>query len=204
MSTKKPQQKGGRFEGELCRLFSKWFTHGKRDDVFYKTSGSGGRATHRQRLQKQTAFSAGDMSFTDSIGQPFIVYFLVEIKRGYNSRVVFNNLIDKDSKQMPLIVEWFKKANKERSQNRRKAVMLLMRRDYAKTLVVSQHQEYKAFRSSFDNRYRLSNYMILNLQKEYNLTLIVIPLDTFLQWLKPKKFLGVYNQWKKLRGSKPT
>ncbi|RLC88849.1 MAG: hypothetical protein DRJ03_01010 [Chloroflexi bacterium] len=206
MSVKKPHQKGGRFEGELCRVFSKWLTYDKRDDVFYKTSGSGGRATQRQKLQKQTAFSAGDMSFNDPIGKPFIEYFLVEIKRGYNTNVIFNSLIDKDHSKTktPLIIDWFKKANQERSQNNRKAVMLLMRRDYARTLVVLKYQEYKKFQSSFNNRYKLSNYAILNLQKEYRLTLIAIPLDTFLRWFKPKKFLGVYKQWKELRTKRPT
>jgi len=77
--------KGGDYEREVCKQFSLWWSDGKRDDIFWRTAGSGGRATIRAKSKIATANSSGDMCYLDDIGKPFIDYFLPEIKRGYTS-----------------------------------------------------------------------------------------------------------------------
>lgn len=74
------RHKGGAFEREMAVAFSLWWTDGERDDVFWRTQGSGGRATNRAKQGKKTKFQYGDMTFTDPIGKPLIEYASFEFK----------------------------------------------------------------------------------------------------------------------------
>ncbi len=74
--------KGGDFEREMCRILSKWWTHGKRDDVFWRSSQSGGRATERAKKGKATFGSYGDIAAVDPIGGPLLKFATIELKRG--------------------------------------------------------------------------------------------------------------------------
>ena len=77
--------KGPSFEREVCEKLSLWWTDGKRDDVFMRTSGSGGKATARRKKGKDTPFQGGDITFSDPIGAPLIEAFNIEAKSGYGS-----------------------------------------------------------------------------------------------------------------------
>lgn len=76
-------QKGSAFEREICRTLSLWWTHGKRDDVFWRTAGSGGRGTVRARKGLKTEGMYGDIYAVGKTGRAFLKMFTVEIKRGY-------------------------------------------------------------------------------------------------------------------------
>lgn len=75
-------RKGSAFERKICKELSLWWTHGKRDDVFWRSSQSGGRATKRSAQGKKTAGSYGDITALDPIGKPFLDLFTVELKVG--------------------------------------------------------------------------------------------------------------------------
>ena len=80
--------KGSEFEKDTCKLLGKWWTQNldvPRDDIFYRTSGSGSRHTARMKQNMPTYNSAGDIGYLDPIGRAFVDLFLVEIKRGYTS-----------------------------------------------------------------------------------------------------------------------
>lgn len=88
------KQKGGNFEREICKQLSLWWSKGKTDDIFWRTAGSGARATQRQRRGAGKTFGQdGDMQATNPIGQPFIDLFTVELKRGYKDATL-SSLID--------------------------------------------------------------------------------------------------------------
>ncbi len=91
------KQKGGNFEREICKQLSLWWSKGKTDDIFWRTAGSGARATQRQRRGTGKTFGQdGDMQATNPIGQPFIDLFTVELKRGYKEATL-SSLIDAPS-----------------------------------------------------------------------------------------------------------
>ncbi len=102
--------KGFDFEREIVKLFSLWWTQDldePRDDIFYKTSGSGARHTSRMKKGISTYNSAGDMGFLDPLGKPFIEKFLVEMKRGYTNtgrvnRKDITKVIKEDAHYEPL------------------------------------------------------------------------------------------------------
>ena len=77
--------KGEDFERQISKQLSLWWTGGERDDVFWRTSQSGGRATQRAKSDLKTAYSYGDITFIDPIGKPFCDLLVLEAKRGYTN-----------------------------------------------------------------------------------------------------------------------
>lgn len=78
----KGSSKGSRFERSFCVELSRWWTNGKRDDIFWRASGSGGRATRRG---KRTAGSHGDVSAIDPSGEELLDLCVIELKKGYDN-----------------------------------------------------------------------------------------------------------------------
>ncbi len=76
-------RKGSKFEREICVKLSQWWTNGERDDIFWRTGGSGGRAKIRGRRGKDTKNQHGDICALDPIGQPLIDLITFELKNGY-------------------------------------------------------------------------------------------------------------------------
>lgn len=84
--------KGSSYEREICRQLSLWWSGGSRDDIFWRSSGSGARAKVRGRAGRATAGQHGDVAATDPIGAGFIDVFTVEIKRGYSEHTMHDVL----------------------------------------------------------------------------------------------------------------
>ncbi len=86
--------KGSSFERQICKELSQWWTDGERDDIFWRTAGSGAMAKTRSKKKRSTFGQYGDVQATDPIGQPLIDLFTIELKRGY-SKSTFFDLFDK-------------------------------------------------------------------------------------------------------------
>lgn len=86
--------KGSAFERETCKLLSNWWTRNERDDVFWRSAGSGGRATQRSKRGQSTFGQYGDIQAVDPVGAPLMQFVTFELKRGY-SKDTFADLIDK-------------------------------------------------------------------------------------------------------------
>lgn len=92
------QGKGSSFERTICKQLSLWWTDGERDDIFWRTSGSGARATTRSKSGQGTKNQYGDVQATDPIGQPLIDLCTIEIKKGYRHHS-FYDLLDKQERE---------------------------------------------------------------------------------------------------------
>jgi len=75
--------KGGNFENAVCKLLSLNYSDNKRDDLFARTDGSGGKATRRRKKGKETANATGDIGIADVDGKPLIDAWCIECKTGY-------------------------------------------------------------------------------------------------------------------------
>lgn len=84
--------KGSAYERTLAKELSLWWSQGQRDDLFWRSSQSGGRATQRAKQGKKTANACGDLCAQDADGQKLLDLFTIEIKRGYNSLHIYNLL----------------------------------------------------------------------------------------------------------------
>jgi hypothetical protein len=124
--------KGSQFERDICRQLSLWWTNGESDSVFWRTSNSGGRATVRSRKGLKTKNHYGDIMAVDPIGEPFLNFFTVELKRGYNRHSIAD-LLDQDK---PLYLQWIKKACKEVTEAGSKHWLLIVKRDRRETIVM--------------------------------------------------------------------
>lgn len=77
--------KGGDFERDVSKFLSLWWTHNEREDIFWRTSASGARATTRAAGFKKTKYEHGDITFTDPIAKPMLDLMIIEAKRGYTN-----------------------------------------------------------------------------------------------------------------------
>lgn len=77
-----PKSKGNSFEREICKKLSLWLSNNKMDDVFWRTSNSGGRYTSRKKVGKTTENQIGDIGLNSDFepGKKFLEKFVVECK----------------------------------------------------------------------------------------------------------------------------
>jgi len=76
--------KGSGFEREVAKALSMWWSSYERDDIFWRSSNSGGRATARRKRGKTTQGQAGDIAATDPVGAPLMRWLSIECKDGYS------------------------------------------------------------------------------------------------------------------------
>lgn len=93
------KQKGAEFERVVCKDLSLWLSKGTREDLFWRSAMSGGRATLGMREGKAHAASAGDVSAIHFLGAKFIEHFYVECKF-YKDLQLKNVLFNGPSKLM--------------------------------------------------------------------------------------------------------
>lgn len=92
-----PKGKGSGYEREICKLLSRWWTNGERDDIFWRATQSGGRATQRAKTGRKTAGSYGDIAAIDPSGGPLLEIMTIELKRG-RSHGCISDVLDTNSK----------------------------------------------------------------------------------------------------------
>ncbi len=78
----------------MSRKLSLWWSGGKWDDLFWRASQSGGRATVRGRKGARTFGQAGDIAATHPDGQALLSKVTIELKRGYSGKT-FADLLDR-------------------------------------------------------------------------------------------------------------
>jgi len=74
------KRKGASFERVVAVSLSKWCSKGEREDCFWRSAMSGGRATVSRKKGTNLAAQSGDLSAIHPMGQKFLDKFYVEIK----------------------------------------------------------------------------------------------------------------------------
>lgn len=72
--------KGSSFERQICKALSLWVSNGEREDLYWRSAMSGGRATVGRRAGKDLAKHAGDISATSRDGHKLTNHFFIECK----------------------------------------------------------------------------------------------------------------------------
>lgn len=121
------KRKGGKFERDMGKALSLWWTDNATDDVFYRTASSGGRATVRAKGKKATYGQYGDLQAVDPIGKPLMDLCVIECKDGYPGQSPFD-LLDEPRKQNPKFREFFEQCLDEQKQAKAPFWMLIARR----------------------------------------------------------------------------
>lgn len=189
--------KGSSFEREIAKKLSLWYSKGERDDIFWRTSTSGARATTRMKQGRKTANSAGDLSFIHQSGKSLIDLCIIEIKRGYNrkktspgAQISILSLLDipKGRKRKPVLFGWWDKIEQERVDHNRKYSFVIFRRDRHNACICMHKKTFDTFEKQSKKLFMFpKNGPWVHVQKDgYNL--IIFLLDDFLKWCKPSMF----------------
>lgn len=122
-------KKGSSYEREICKKLSLWWTYGEDDDVFWRTAGSGARATGRRKQGKKTFGQDGDIQATNPIGQPFVDLFAVEIKRGYKDANPMSVFDHKPGKPLCPFLKFIQQADRACSSSESPFWLIIHKRD---------------------------------------------------------------------------
>ena len=207
-------KKGSKFEREVCKLLSLWWSNQKDEDIFYRTAGSGARATVRRKQGKRTADSAADMMSTHESGKPLTKACLFEMKSGYSDKhkittskktgkkgvthsrygIEVLTILDKQEYHKdPILLQWWKKIEKERIATGRKFAFIIFRRDAKLACIVMSYKMFGLLAKRtgpFDERILSIHFS----SKEQLHSLVILKLDDFLHWCKPKSFIDLPRQ----------
>lgn len=176
--------KGGSFEREIAKTLSLWWSDGERDDIFGRSDGSGGRFTQRRKAGKSTANMAGDLTFTDSIGEPLIAAWSIELKTGYGKRTDsgfsrWDSLDFLDSRQKePTLEKMWKQCVRDAELTNREPVLIFRRNGRSPCIMLNCEYILDKLNPLFGKIRRdcLGIYV-----KDINCT--VIPLQDFMEWI---------------------
>lgn len=130
--------KGSKFEREICKMLSRWWSKNATDDIFWRTSGSGARAKTRSKTNRATFGQYGDVQATNPVGQPLINLCTIELKRGYSQNTMAD-LVEplQHFKPKPGIYESFIRQAIFDSQNAKTPFwMLIVKRDRREAFVL--------------------------------------------------------------------
>jgi len=175
--------KGSSFEREICKQLSLWWTDNKRDDIFWRTSGSGARATTRRKTNKKTRYEYGDVSFTDPIGKFLIDTFLIELKRGYTNGISLLDFLDKKTGKDTLLLEWWKKAEEERKYAKRKYSLIIFRRDRKEACILMERS--LAGKLEYECGKVPIRWICINLETKDVMKFDIFLLSDFFKWISP-------------------
>lgn len=177
------KRKGGAFERLICKKLSLWWTHGKRDDVFFRTASSGGRATQRAKKGKKTFGQYGDIQAADPIGQPLIDTCVIECKDGYGAASVFD-LIDSGERNNPKYAQFIEQAEKSQVESGSRYWLLIARRRGRQIIAYMP--------SPMFNKFLDSPWLCIPRCKVRTagfMWFVAVPLELFLNSVQPEQFL---------------
>ncbi len=177
--------KGSSNERGKCKDFSLWWSRGMglgdMDDIFWRSSGSGGRAVNRAKAGKGTYGSCGDMMALNPVGEPLIKACTFEFKKGYDDLDVLS-LIDGKGKKGNLrafIVQVTRDATRAGNEP-----VLVVHRDFRKPVLIIT----TSFWSRLDDLYGLKSVEWISIPFDGQ-HYIVIRLEDFFRLVHPGFFL---------------
>lgn len=142
--------KGGVFEREMCGILSLWWSNNRRDDLFWRTGGSGARARVRHQKGKRTHGQHSDMCATDPKGEPLIRALTIEMKRGYNKFTPFD-VMDKPRKGVQQEFEkWVEQVHTAHLAAESVSWLIIHRRDKRQALVYFPPELYEFLEQCFE------------------------------------------------------
>lgn len=188
-----PKSKGSGFERDMCEAFSLWWSQGARDDIFIRSSNSGGRFTNRAKRGKTTHSQGGDFTYNDSTGRPFVELFSGEFKTGYGTKrkskkttmttIVGWCCLDLiDTSQAETVLEKFWKQCAEDASKTERSPMLVFRRNLRAPCVALRSIAFKSL--EVDMGHCTSTKIVIVKEK---MLITIIGLKDFFKWLDPKK-----------------
>ncbi len=195
--------KGSNYERDVCKQLSLWWSNGKREDIFWRTSGSGARATTRSKTKQKTFGQYGDVQATDPIGQPLIDLCTIELKRGY-SHETFANLIEtsQTANARPCMYSKFiEQAQSDMTKSDALWWLLIVKRDRRKPIII--------FPRRLFNKNSFAGLDQVRIFRRGKVNIRIALLDDFLEYMKPIGIIELHKEYEEedddcKRCTKPT
>lgn len=162
--------KGSAFEREICKRLSLWWTQDlpePRDDIFWRSSNSGGRATVRGKRGKKTANQYGDIAATDPIGLPLLQFVTIELKRGYNRDTIFDCVDSCNWAKATQYEKWIQKIERDRAAAGATSWLLIHKRDRREAMVYFPRWYYTDKEDEISLRVRVDDRWIDGMRLEH-------------------------------------
>ncbi len=171
------KRKGGSYEREICELLSLWVSEGVDTDLFWRSAGSGSRATNRKSRGLQ-ANQTGDITSVDPKGTALTTKFFIECK--FYKNLQLDSLIYGTPKDSSVLEFWTK--TKEDSQFFHKRPIIIMRQNNKKDLIGLDWAIY--------DQMTACNYPLKPLASYPYRLLHLFFLDEFLEYVDPTIFIN--------------
>lgn len=202
-STKKTKKKRGRgkakgssFERWVCKELSKWWD-GERDDIFWRTAGSGGRATSRSKRGQTTSGQYGDVQATDPSGEPLIKLCTIEIKRikRHKNHSYFDLVDGIDPSTNNLFIKHINQAVSQAEEAGTFGWLLISKTDHKNTLVIMPTRLARGLKALGTKlaKCRPSGYIYSHLDGT-PINLYVTTFAQFTEWLTPQNIIDCYKR----------
>ena len=175
------KQKGGEYERTICKKLSLWVSNNERDDIFWRSAMSGGRATVQRKKGINNKTQEGDITAIDSLGQNLTNLFIIECK--YYQNLKLENLIYKNSVS-GIIGMWNTLINI--CKINKKHPMLIAKQNFKPDLILIN-----GYTERFINKYYDNFYYDVSIPR-YNLC--IYNLNSFLQIVDYKIFEKIINE----------
>jgi hypothetical protein len=196
MTKKRKRRKsngGGQRERIIAKELSRWWTDGKRDDVFWRSHSSGARATARGKRGVRTQGHHGDTCASDPIGEPLINAFTIEIKKGRTAHTIAHLLDAQDNRAKPLMYEeWFLQTITAHKAAGSFAWMLIVhRRAYWQTIVFLPEYAWHALMTTSASAPGAASFFSPQMQMKFylknsgSLKIVCVTLQQFLEFFDP-------------------
>lgn len=131
------KRKGAQFERKTCEALSLWVSKGKRDDLFWRSSMSGGRASVKFKKGKENVTQGGDICAIDPMGHKLLDRFSIECKH-YNDLNITTSLVCGYGK---LVTFWFQTVKQAKRQ--KKIPILIARQNRLPVLFITNRRGYE-------------------------------------------------------------
>lgn len=146
--------KGNSYEREICGLLSEWWSSGKRDDIFWRSASSGGRATSRfRRSGKKTTGSHGDITAVCPSGNSLLRVACIEVKRGYSKTTIQDHVDLLPHQKQCEFSKWVSQAIESAEGAGALSWLIISKRNQRCSMIwtpsrlISQLKEYGAFKT---------------------------------------------------------
>ena len=184
----KGSAKGSAFERKICKKLSLWWTIGERDDIFWRTSGSGARATGRAKQGKSTFGQYGDIQATDPIGQPLLDICSIEIKVGYGKYSLFDVLDGTGKRENYQYIKFLEQSLEDTQKAGVKWNFLITKRDGKKEVICFPREFFIIYREKCRKLSTVQNIEFAMCFMYKGKHYCMMAFDDFLEWVPPKFF----------------
>lgn len=181
--------KGGDYEREICKTLSLWWTEGERDDVFWRSSQSGGRATQRAKQGLRTHGSYGDIAAVDPIGEPLLKFVTLELKRGSSHSTPYDTFDTGPTKSIRPFELALNQAYDSHSQAGSMGWAIIARRDSRKSIIYLQWELMKLLGRKIAPSVIFDIYVNRVDDFTQRMKFIAIGLDQFLKEVPPDEIM---------------